>query len=389
MTFSLPGPYAQLAVNTIIVTSTNPADDTYAARAAYLATRADAATSPNPRVGCVIAARGSILAEGLFRRDGGPHAEVDALTRLADRADRADVPRAEMTAYVSLEPCSIFGRTPPCADRLVAEGIGRVVASALDRTPGVCGEGLARLRRGGVAVAFGPGQELAYALAAPRNTFVSRRRPYTILKQAVSADGFVGRRGTRIAITGPTANVLSHQWRAEADAILIGVGTLLADGPSLTTRHVRGRDPAVVVFDPDSRLASERVAAAFGPSGGAEARAVYHARGASAEPAAGVRALPLDAAAPVASLGRRLYEARIGRLLVEGGPATLSAFAAAGAWDEYRRWSSPNVLADGGGAPVTAAALPGRRVLDTRVGPDRLEGFVPLEARDLRPLNFD
>ena len=349
-----------------------------ARRAAYLATRADAATSPNPRVGCVIADGERIRAEGLFRRDGGPHAEIDALSRLPPAAE---LPRGGLTAYVSLEPCSITGRTPPCADRLVREGIGRVVASALDQTAGVCGEGLARLRRGGVAVAFGLAQDLGYALAAPRNVFATRQRPYTILKQATSADGYVGRRGSRVAITGAIANHVSHQWRSEADAILVGVGTFLADAPSLTTRLVTGRDPAVVIFDPRGRLSPKQIAGHFAARDRDTApdRRIFHAVAARASTGqtGGVTRLALDGEAPVTSLGGALHARRIGRLLVEGGPATLAAFVAAEAWDEYRRWHSPHALAPGDGDPVPAAVFAAEAVTTDRLGVDELACLRP------------
>ena len=354
-----------------------------ARRASYLATRADVATSPNPRVGCVIADAHRIVAEGLFRRDGGPHAEIDALSRLPPPDD---LPRAGLTAFVSLEPCSITGRTPPCADRLVREGIGRVVASALDQTPGVCGEGLARLRRGGVAVGFGLAQDLGYALARPRNVFATQQRPYTILKQAVTADGYVGRRGSRVAITGAIANHLTHQWRAEADAILVGVGTFLADAPSLTTRHVAGRDPAVVLYDPRGRLTPKQISAHFASPANRRGapRRIYHAV-VGADPVddaltdAGFASLALERDTPVTSLGRGLHAHRIGRLLVEGGPVTLAAFAAAGAWDEYRRWRSPSALPEGPGEPVTAASFAALATSAGHVGADELTCYVPAD----------
>ena len=327
-------------------------------RAIYLATRAStSATSPNPRVGCVVTDGSTILSEGLFRADGGPHAEIDALSRLPPATT---MPRRGLTAYVSLEPCSIHGRTPPCADRLASEGFGRVVVAALDQTPGVCSQGLAILRRGGCNVSFGEEQDLAYALATPRNVFASERRPYTILKQAVSADGFVGRRGQRVAITGSMANLISHQWRSEVDAILVGVGTVLADAPSLRTRYVAGRNPHVVVLDPKGGLSPKQVATYFPPS---PDREVCHLTG---------------AAASILRVQTFLYERRVGKLLVEGGPATLRVFAKAGAWDEYREWRSPSDLRPGPGEPIPAAVLEGRVVVNTAVSRDGLRIRTPL-----------
>ena len=365
-------------------------DEAFAARAAYLATRADVATSPNPRVGCVIVAADRIVAEGLFRRDGGPHAEIDALAKLPPAST---LPRPELTAYVSLEPCSVTGRTPPCADRLVREGIGRVVVSALDQTTGVCGEGLARLRRGGAAVTFGPGQRLAYAIARPRNVFVAHHRPFVVLKQAVSADGAVGRRGSRVSITASMANVISHQWRADADAILVGVGTFLADAPTLSTRLVSGRSPDVVVYDPEGRLSPKRVAAHFGSAEmSAIDRRVYHAtpeEAVSGYAEASITTLSLAAAAPLPSLLTALHERRLGRLLVEGGPSTLQDFASSRMWDEYRQWTSPRPLAQGAGAPIPACRIRGELLTSTRVGRDVLTTYSPLDRDCTAALNRD
>ena len=333
-------------------------------RALYLASRADVATSPNPKVGCVIADGARVVAEGRFRRDGGPHAEVDAVTRLPPPRQ---LDRARLTAYVSLEPCSIHGRTPPCAERLVGEGIRRVYVAALDATPGVCGEGLAVLRRGGVAVEFGLAQDLAYELARPRTVFATAARPYVILKQALSADGYVGRRGQRVAITDPMANTLSHQWRADVDAILVGAGTVCADQPSLRTRLVSGANPHVVVLDPRGRLSPKQVTTHFAPDA---TRDVHYLTGSEAAPAAALA---------------YLHERRIGKLLVEGGPSTIGRFVERELWDEYREWTSPQTLRAGTGAPITAATVSGVEVAATAVGRDRLRCFRPADRHGCAP----
>lgn len=334
-----------------------PRDHRLLHRAVFLATRADALASPNPRVGCVIADAERVCGEGLYRVDGGPHAEIEALAQLPPPSV---LPRGGLTAYVSLEPCSIHGRTPPCAERLVSEGIGRVVVGALDFTPGVCGEGLRALRVGGVPVAFGVAQDIAYALAEPRNVFAAQRRPYTILKQAITADGYAGRRAHRVPITAAFANVISHQWRAEADAILVGVGTVLADAPSLRTRHLPGRSPEVVVLDVRGGLTPKQLTTYFPPT---PDRTVHHLIGMEAS---------------VAGVNTYLHARRIGKLLVEGGPSTLAAFAAAGSWDEYRAWHSPQPLAPGPGTPVPAAEIKGINTGAQVVGWDTLRRYRPL-----------
>lgn len=322
-------------------------------RAAYLASTSGVETSPNPKVGAVIVRDGVIVAEGLHRRDGGPHAEVEALSRAPEGAH--DMRGA--TVYSSLEPCSITGRTPPCADRLVAERFGRAVVGAIDFTPNVCGEGLRRLRLGGLTVDFGIGQPVCYALARPRNVFATEGRPYVTLKQAVSADGYVGRDGLRVGISGPMANVLTHQWRSEHDAILVGSRTFSVDRPALTTRAVCGPSPAVVIYDPSGRLSPEQVAEHFSV---APPRTVYYASyGSSDRVLAAVRHVPLRRGEEIRSLLEQLHGDRIGRLLVEGGPATLSKFVSSGHWDEYREWRSVRKLSPGQGPAVAALSAPG------------------------------
>ncbi len=339
-------------------------------RAAYLATTAVGTVSPNPPVGAVIRLGDRIISEGLFRIDGGPHAEIDALTRLPDHL-LASLPEATM--YVTLEPCSIFGRTPPCTTRLLAERVGRVIVGALDFTPGVCGEGLRLLRVGGTELRFGLAQGLCFALAQPRNTFAADRRPYVTLKQAVSSDGYVGRRGNPVMITQTMANVLSHRWRAESDAILIGSRTFITDVPSLTTRHVSGASPDVVVLDVGGRLSPKLVARHFA-RGGTDRRIFY----ASAKPVAiadsavEVTSIALPGDDRINALLVALHGQRVGRLLVEGGPATLRLLAKEKCWDEYREWSSETSLSLGEGAAVPAFRPAGFLQQTHRVGLDTL-----------------
>ncbi len=343
-------------------------------RAVYLATTCIGETSPNPQVGAVLALGGQIVSEGLYRRDGGPHAEVDALARLSP-VQRSRLP--DSTMYVSLEPCSIYGRTPPCAERLLREGVGRVVVAALDFTPGVCGNGLRNLRMGGAVVEFGLGQATAFEVARPRNVFASLGRPYVVLKQAISADGYVGRSTSAVAITSVMANVISHRWRAEHDAILVGSRTFTIDGPSLTTRLVAGKDPDVVIYDPSGRLSPKRVAAHFARDPPLNRR-IFLASAKPAHPAdedADVKQILLDTGDALPSLLRALAAHRVGRLLVEGGPSTTRVFAEAGLWDEYREWSSPGRLSNGAGMPVPAYRPQGELLESYQVGVDYLRVF--------------
>lgn len=208
------------------------ADHAAMARALQLAARGLTTTSPNPRVGCVLMRDGHNIGEGWHARAGEPHAEIHAL-RQAGEATRG------ATAYVTLEPCSHFGRTPPCADALIEAGVARVVTAMEDPNPLVAGRGLARLRAAGIVTEHG----LLAAEAAEINIgFVSRMsrgRPWVRLKAAATLDGKTAlNNGVSQWITGPAARADGHRWRARACAILTGIGTVRADDPQLTVRDV-------------------------------------------------------------------------------------------------------------------------------------------------------
>lgn len=341
-------------------------DQVFMSRALSIARTAGPEVSPNPTVGAVLCAGRRIIGEGVTAADGGPHAEVQAIRSVGD-ADRELI--AGATLYVTLEPCSIHGRTPPCCDLIVRERIGRVVVGCIDFTRGVCGAGLERLREGDVEVTVGTLQAEAFALSAARRTFVRHRRPYVILKQAIAPGGFVGYVGAPGAITSRAANVISHTWRAAVDAILVGAGTVRDDDPELTVRHVAAPNhPARIVLDPSATVSpSSRVFSGAAPSIWAIDANTLLPEGLPA----GVEVLPLEPTARLHSLLTALHGQRIGRLLVEGGPRTLAGFFAKGAWDEYREWRGVEPLATNR-ALVEACPAAGRLVDTRAVGGDEL-----------------
>lgn len=217
------------------------------ARALQLATSARAVSPPNPWVGCVVQVSDGRTFEGATQAVGGPHAEAVALA--AARAASADLRGA--TVWVTLEPCSHVGRTPPCADALVEAGVARVVVAIEDPDPNVAGQGIARLRAAGVAVEVGVEAGAAAALLAPYLVHRRTGRPYVVLKLAASLDGRTAAPdGTSRWITGPAARADAHRLRAESDAVIVGAGTVRADDPALTVRDAdapRG-DPVRVVL---------------------------------------------------------------------------------------------------------------------------------------------
>jgi len=321
------------------------------ARALELAQRGLYSTPPNPSVGCVIAGPGGrTLGEGFHARTGEPHAEVLALREAGGAARGA-------TAYVTLEPCSHFGRTPPCADALLEAGVARVVASMRDPNPRVSGAGLARLAAAGVATAAGLLEGEARELNRGFVARMERGRSWVTLKMAASLDGRTAlANGASRWVTGEAARADVQRLRARASAILTGIGTVLADDPALTVRDaslaLRGRAPLRVVLDSQLQMpATARLAAGDGAPTllFAAAAAAIAARG-TALAARGVRieALPsrgagLDLGAALA----RLAELECNEVLVEAGPTLAGALLADGLLDECVLYLAAKVLGDG------------------------------------------
>jgi len=220
------------------------ADHDFMQRALQLAQFGMATTTPNPRVGCVVVRDGEIVGEGWHRRAGEPHAEVLALAQAGERARGA-------TAYVTLEPCNHRGRTPPCVDALLDAKVGRVIAAMEDPNPSVDGDGLERLRAGGVEVRCGLLRQEARELNIGFVSRMVRNRPWVRLKVAASLDGRTALPdGQSQWITGEAARADGHAWRARACAVLTGIGTVRDDNPQLTVRHVpTSRQPLRVLVD--------------------------------------------------------------------------------------------------------------------------------------------
>jgi diaminohydroxyphosphoribosylaminopyrimidine deaminase/5-amino-6-(5-phosphoribosylamino)uracil reductase len=301
-------------------------DADYIERALFLAERGRGRTSPNPMVGAVIvSASGVVVGQGFHERAGEPHAEVRALNLAGESARGA-------TMYCTLEPCCHVGRTGPCVPRIVDAGITRVVASMEDPNPAVQGRGFAYLRARNVQVDVGAGREQSLRLNQPFLTLMRRRRPFVILKAATSIDGYIARsRSTRTHLTSEIANRHAHAFRAEVDAIAVGVGTVVADDPLLTVRGIYRQRPLTrIVFDRCLRMpVGARLLSTIeaGPivvvttsRARLEARRELEARGALVDVAADD-----SLAAALDCLGRR----SIGSLLLEGGAAVHGA-----AWDE-------------------------------------------------------
>lgn len=227
-------------------------DTLFMARALKLAARGLWTTSPNPRVGCVLVRDGQIVGEGWHEKAGEPHAEVHALRAAGEAARGA-------TAYVTLEPCSHHGRTPPCADALISAGVARVVAAMQDPNPLVAGNGLARLRAAGIATDCGVLEADARELNIGFVSRMTRGKPWVRLKTASTLDGVTAlENGVSQWITGAAARRDGHRWRARACAVLSGIGTVIEDDPSLTVREVdTPRQPLRIIVDARLQLAPQ------------------------------------------------------------------------------------------------------------------------------------
>lgn len=262
-----------------------------------------ASTSPNPWVGCVVEAVDGTAFDGATQPPGGPHAEAVALAAAGEAARGA-------TAWVTLEPCAHQGRTPPCADALVRAGVGRVVVGIEDPDPQVRGRGIALLREAGVAVEVGVRAEAVTEQLAPYLKHRTTGRPWVVLKLAASLDGRTAAPdGSSQWITGGAARADAHRLRAESDAVLVGAGTIRADDPSLTVRHVAGRDPQRVVLG----------------------RAAADAR---AQPC-------LELSGPLDAVLDELGAKGIVQVLVEGGASVAGDFHRAGLVDRYVLYVAP------------------------------------------------
>ncbi|ANM09998.1 MULTISPECIES: bifunctional diaminohydroxyphosphoribosylaminopyrimidine deaminase/5-amino-6-(5-phosphoribosylamino)uracil reductase RibD [unclassified Rhizobium] len=230
--------------------SVTPHDESFMAAAIRLSRRHLGRTATNPSVGCLIVSDGVVVGQAVTAVGGRPHAEPQALAEAGAAARGA-------TAYVTLEPCSHHGKTPPCAEALIAYGVARVVISVTDPDPRVSGRGIAMLREAGIEVDAGVLEAEGRRSLAGYLTRQTKNRPYVTLKLAVSADGMIGREGAgQVAITGPEARAEVQALRAETDAILVGIGTAISDDPLLTVRTpgLEAQSPVRIVLDPSLAL---------------------------------------------------------------------------------------------------------------------------------------
>ena len=310
----------------------------YMDRALQLARAGAGRTAPNPMVGAVLVFEGRIIGEGYHAAYGLPHAEVRCLQSVPESASHLI---AQATLYVTLEPCAHYGKTPPCADLIIAHHIPRVVIGSTDPFPAVCGRGIKKLQAAGIEVITGIQEAACQALNKRFFTFHQKKRPFILLKWAQSPDGFMALPNNQpVRISAAITDRIVHKWRREEAAILVGAPTVVADNPRLTNRLWTGPSPLRLVIDRPNRLpgnvhllTDEEPTWIF--------NTVY-----SKEDGNKVW-IKLPEEAVLSNLLTHLYQHDINSLMVEGGPRLLQAFIDQGLWDEARVITGQTLLYNG------------------------------------------
>lgn len=338
-------------------------------RCLQLAVLGATTAAPNPLVGAVLVRSGQVLAEGWHKVAGGPHAEVECLRAFG----HGSVP-ADAIMYVNLEPCAHHGRTPPCADLLIVRGVRHVVVGQRDPFPQVAGEGIRRLKSAGIQVTE---DVLPDACRWTQRRFlasVEQGRPYIVLKWARSADGFLDRhpraaRGVQ-RISSPRTDVLVHRWRTEEQAVLVGSRTVVNDDPSLTVRHVEGRQPLRIVLDRNSITpAASRLYTDGLPT------LLFTGK---ARSEVDTEQVITDDGDPIGAMLAELHRRNVRSVLIEGGAELLGHFLRRGLWDEARVITGAVSFGSGTRAPELAGEL----VHTTSIDKDRVELFTPRHTVD-------
>ncbi len=303
-------------------------------RCLELAAKGLGQVAPNPMVGCVIVLDTKIIAEGYHEHYGEPHAEPNAIKQVSD-----DVLK-QSTLYVNLEPCSHYGKTPPCADLIISKGITKVVVGSLDPNPLVAGKGIQKLKDAGIEVVYGILEEECKELNKRFFTFQEKKRPYIILKWAQTNDGFISQwpipeNREDNWITGSKGRQLVHQWRSEEQAILIGYNTLINDDPFLTTRLVNGKNPLRFVMSREVDFPKELNL--FNK----DAKTLVF-NSVKNEIQDNVEFVKIDWNRKVKEVLNYCYTKNIASIIVEGGTNTIYKFMNEHTWDEARVFINPD-----------------------------------------------
>ncbi len=321
-------------------------------RAIELAKLGVGSVSPNPQVGCVIVHNNIIIGEGWHQKFGGPHAEIQALNSVTNKWLLK-----ESTVYVTLEPCSHFGKTPPCANALIEHGIKQVVIGITDPNPLVSGKGIKLLNDAGINVIT----DLLKNECANSNkryiTYINQKRPYVILKWAQTNDGFIAPDKNELSdtefekqkqISAATVQKITHRWRTQEDAFMVGTNTALIDNPKLSARHWQGRNPKRVVLDLNNRLSKSLCL-----FDGTQPTFVFVYEENQTESTYNMTYIPITRKKDlVPQILTELYKQKIQSLVIEGGAQILQTFIDSNVWDEAIIIKAPHQLTQGIKAPT-------------------------------------
>jgi len=327
----------------------------YILRCIELAKKGLGTTAPNPMVGCVIVHDGKIIGEGFTSPYGGPHAEVNAINSVEDKTLLGT-----STLYVTLEPCSHYGKTPPCADLIAHYKIPEAYIGLKDPHDKVAGKGIQKLEETGCKVTVGVLEQECREHHKRFLTYQEKKRPYIILKWSETQDGFMAPDKTQrnsnpepYWITNPYSRQLVHQWRSEEQAILVGTNTVLEDNPKLNTRDWAGKNPIRVVLDKDLKIGND-----FHVLDKSVKTIVITHEKDSSKYLDGIDYETIDFSQPLAQqISEILHKHSITSVLVEGGAKTLQSFLNEGLWDEVRVFVGPTRFKNGISAPKFAGKL--------------------------------
>lgn len=322
-------------------------DEMYMSRCIQIASNGLGITYPNPFVGSVIVHNNVIIGEGFTSEYGGPHAEVNAINSVKNKELLKD-----STLYVTLEPCSHFGKTPPCANLIIEKEIPKVVIGTLDPFAKVNGQGYLRLLKNGIDVRLGVLEKQCLALNKRFITFHEKKRPYIILKWAQTEDGYMGRDDIQKWITNKYSKQLVHKWRTEEQAILVGKNTALIDNPKLDARLWTGNNPVRIAIDKNLAIPQS-----FNLYNKQQETIIFNAIESSEQE--NLKLVQLDfSMETIPQILKYLYEANIQSIIIEGGSATIQRFINLDLWDEARILSSDTIWNEG----ILAPRVKGTRV---------------------------
>jgi diaminohydroxyphosphoribosylaminopyrimidine deaminase / 5-amino-6-(5-phosphoribosylamino)uracil reductase len=326
----------------------------YIKRCIEIAQNGLGSTAPNPMVGCVITHKNNIISEGFTSAYGGNHAEVNAMNAVKDKSLLK-----EASLYVTLEPCSHFGKTPPCSDLIIKFKIPNVIIGCTDDNPKVAGKGIAKLKASGCNVIVGILENECKHHHKRFFTFHNKKRPFIILKWAETTNGFIApktrKENNPVWITNALSRQLVHKWRAEEQAILVGTNTVKKDNPSLTTRHWKGKNPIRVVIDKACKLSKD-----------------YNVFDTSSETIV-ISEDNINFYEPITQqICDVLYKKNINSVIIEGGSQTLQTFIDENLWDEARVFIGKAKFNEGTHAPK----LNGKLVCEINLLDDILKTYA-------------